>query len=103
MIEHPCSTVFMKIFSTFDNKVLTQCQYYSGYLPVEHIIALRRLKFLNALKFSPCSIIRALYDLSGQCELERLAAFYSVSLQSLLLKSHDIITKYLENYVNSIS
>ena len=90
----------MKLFNTFDNKIVVQCQFYTGYLPVEHIIAIRKLNFVETLKFSPCSLLRALHDLSDQDELSRLAATYGVPLQSPLLKPNDIISDYFARCAN---
>ena len=64
IIEHPWSRVIMSLFGSFDNKIVTQCQFYSQYLQAEHLINLRKSKFLQSLKTSPCSMLRALYDRS---------------------------------------
>jgi len=102
-IEHPWSRVFMKVFNTFNNKIVTQCQFYTGYLPVEHIIAIRKLKFVQSLKFSPCFLLRALHDLSGQEELSRLSCTYGASVETLLLNPNDIISDHFVTYANTLS
>ena len=52
-LEHPWSRVFMKLFTTFNEDIIHQCQYFTDYMPLEHIIFLKKFNFLNALKFSP--------------------------------------------------
>ena len=93
----------MKLFNTFNSKTVTQCQFYTGYLPVEHIIAIRKLKFVESLKFSPCSILRTLHDLSGREELSRIASTYGASVESMLLNPNDIISEHFVTYVNALS
>jgi hypothetical protein len=103
IIEHPWSRVFMRLFGSFDSKIVTQCQFYTGYLPVEHLINLRRATFLISLKLSPCSLLRALYELSAQHELLGLANLYKVSANDFVFNSHDVIKDHFKNYVNSIT
>ena len=68
-IEHPWSRVFMKIFSTFDAKIVTECQTYTGYTTVEQLARCRKNKFVNLLLYSPNYIIRTLFKaLSEQLE-----------------------------------
>ena len=102
-IEHPWSRVFMRLFGSWDNKIVAQCQFYTNYLPLEHLINLRRSTFLLSLKSSPCSILRALYELSANDDLSHLADAYSVSAHDFLLNPHVVINNYFVTYVNSIS
>ena len=62
IIEHPWSKVFMKLFSTFDSKIVKECQYYTGYASVEDMARLRKVKFMRTLPMSPCLIVRTLSD-----------------------------------------
>ncbi len=93
----------MKIFNTFETEFITQCKFYTVYLPVEHVVALHKINFLDSLKLSPCYILRALFDLSGSGELSQLVASYNVSTQSLVLDSSGIINDYFANCVNAIT
>jgi hypothetical protein len=65
-IEHPWSRVFMKIFSTFDVKIVADCQSYIGYTTVEQLACFRKNKFVNLLPDSPNSIIRTLYKVLSE-------------------------------------
>ena len=102
-IEHPWSRVFMRLFGSWDNKIVAQCQFYTNYLPLEHLINLRRSTFLLSLKSSPWSILRALYELSANDDLSHLADAYSVSVPDFLLNSRVVINDHFATYVNSIS
>ena len=93
----------MRLFGSWDNKIVAQCQFYTNYLPLEHLINLRRSTFLLSLKSSPCSILRALYELSANDDLSHLADAYSVSAQDFLLNPRLVINDYFVTYVNSIS
>ena len=61
------------------------------------------LTFLQSLKSSPCSILRALYVLSANDELSHLADVYSISVQEFHLNSQVVINDYFVNYVNSLT
>ena len=41
---------FMKIFATYNNDVIRNCQFYSGHLPLAYLIDLRKINFLTNLK-----------------------------------------------------
>jgi hypothetical protein len=103
IIEHPWSMVFARLFGSFDHKIVTQCQFYSNYLPVEHLINIRKSRFLQSLKLSPCSILRTLYEISAADELSHLADAYSISMHDFCFNSQDAINNHFVTYVNSIA
>ena len=37
-LEHSWSRIFMKIFQTFNTSIVKQCQFFTGVLPVKHLI-----------------------------------------------------------------
>ncbi len=49
-LSYVYNAIFSKLFSTFDQKVIEQCQFYMGILPLQYRIDLMRLNFLDALK-----------------------------------------------------
>ena len=63
VLEHPWSRVFMKLFWTFDNEVVRQCQYYTGFSTVERLARERKDKFVNLLPFCPSLVIRTMIDI----------------------------------------
>ena len=52
----------MKIFGTFDPTIVAECQVYTGFTTAEELVHCRRTKFLKLLPFSPCLLIRTLYN-----------------------------------------
>ena len=95
----------MRLFGSWDNKIVAQCQFYTNYLPLEHLINLRTSTFLLSLKSSPCSILRALYELSANDDISHLADayVYSVSAHDFLLNPRVVINNYFVTYVSSMS
>ena len=63
VLEHPWSRVFMKLFWTFDNEVIRQCQFYTGFSTVEHLARERKVKFGILLQNCPCLLIRTLNEI----------------------------------------
>ena len=60
-LEHPWSRVFMKLFSTFDAKTVLYCQYYTNFMPIEHLARLGKVNFVKALQHHSCDLLHALY------------------------------------------
>jgi len=79
-MERAYSQVFFKIFKTYDVKVIAQCQYFLGLLPLELKIIGRKLKFLNNVSFSASQTVRLL----GRNDSEYLSLItkYSINSQS---------------------
>ena len=82
-MEHPWSKVFMKIFSTFDAKSISLCQYYTGFLPIEYIALSRKTKFLKSLTSSSHWLMKVLGVLCAQDELTNIAVQYNTDVNEL--------------------
>jgi len=78
--EYTFQSVFCKIFKTFDKNVITQCQYYTGYLPGRLALDLIKLRFLNKLKTDTDSPPGFMMQVAGGEECCALEAKYSVNL-----------------------
>ena len=67
-LTYPFNSVYMKIFSTFNDAVITQCQFYCAQLPLSYQVDLRTLNFLDKLSNydcnSPASILFKLFGLT---------------------------------------
>ena len=48
-LEKVYSHAFMKIFKTFDKKIIEYCQFSMGYLPFKLLLACRRLDYIDGL------------------------------------------------------
>ena len=73
----------MKIFSTFDLKTVKNCQFFSGFLPVEHIITQRRVNFINSLRCNPNLLLRLIFEFTVTKELNSIASKYSMNAKRL--------------------
>ena len=51
-MDHPWNRSIMKVYSTFNNNIVRECQYYGGFLPVSFTIDIRRISFINKLQHS---------------------------------------------------
>jgi hypothetical protein len=79
-LSYPYNSAYMKLFNSFNNKIITLCQFYCGHLPLSHILDLRTLKFYAKLNFtnisSPASI---LYKWFGKSEFIDTACKYNIT------------------------
>ena len=49
-LNYPFNSIYCKLFSTFDKNVITQCQYFTGQLPLKYVLDLRFIIFLLSLQ-----------------------------------------------------
>ena len=82
-LEHPWTRVFMKTFTTFDSNTIIQCQFHTGFMPVEHLLRLRKVNFIKSLATSKNCIVQAVYTHAAMQELLSIANHYQVDLAVL--------------------
>ncbi len=75
-LEHPWSRAFMKIFNTFDNTIVVQCQLFTGVLPLRHQYTIRAMAFYANLKISENSLCREIFNSRGEKDVNELALRY---------------------------
>ena len=79
-LNYPFNSGFMKLFNTFDPKVIAQTQFYCGCLPFSYLLDSRILSFYSDLKVfdhqSPASI---LYFLFGENEWNETTVKYNIT------------------------
>ena len=82
-LNYPFNSGFMKLFNTFDPKIIIQTQFYSGYLPFAYLLDARILKFYSDLSVcdhqSPASI---LYLWFGDNEWNETAIKYNITKEN---------------------
>ena len=61
-VGHPWERTFMKLFSTFDNTVIKQCQFYTNVLPMYQYYAMRKISFLSNLPMTQNQVLQTLHD-----------------------------------------
>jgi len=77
-LSYPFNSVFMKLFKTFNAHTITQVQYYSGYLPLSHVINLRKLTFFYDLCYVDKSPASMLFKWLGWEEMAAILQQYSI-------------------------
>ena len=77
----------MKIFGTFSEHIVRECQLYTGFKSVEYMSMLRKVKFMRSLKDCPCLLMRSLYDVTAQSELQPIALKHGVDVAMLVNSS----------------
>ena len=77
------NSIYAKIFKTFDKLIIKQCQYYSGYLPFEYSLDLKRLQFLSSISQLEHSPACVMFNWFGVGELTSLKLRYKIPPQVL--------------------
>jgi len=81
-LSHAYNAVFFKIFKSFDNTVIKNCQYYTGYLPASYALDVGRAHFLLNMKTKPETIAGFLCGTVGKEEWSQLERVYSIDCMS---------------------
>ena len=77
-LSFPFCFIYTKLFATFDKSVIAQCQYYTGQLPLKHLLHLKFCNFLIGLKNIPNSSAKLLFDWLGNNEWQSIADQYDI-------------------------
>ena len=72
-LSHPYTMVFHKIFGTYSNSIISQCQFYTGNLPLDCLYKFRLMCFLKNLPTLSNNTCNYFYKMFG-CDLFRLVA-----------------------------
>ena len=94
VVEHPWSRISMKTFSTLDLETIRQCQYFTDFLPVEHLISARKVDFIKSLESSPHPVLQSLFKNSFNTELKAIASEYNVDMITLIKNSKRVMREY---------
>ena len=73
-LDHPLCRTFMKIFSTFDYKVIKQCQYFTNVLPIGYYYIIQKLTFINSLLLTNNAVMHTLYKTVAKGEISTYVA-----------------------------
>ena len=77
-LNFPFSSIYTKLFAVFDKSIISQCQYYTGQIPLKHLLHLKFLNFLIGLKNIKNSPAKLLFDWFGVNERESIAVQYDI-------------------------
>ena len=80
-LEHPFTMIFHKIFGTYSNIIISQCQYFTGWLPLCHLCKLRQLCFLKRIidLSNENAVCKFLCEAIVYRNFESIAAKYNVT------------------------
>ena len=92
---------FQSNITTFDADTILGYQFFSGYLPLEHVAKTRKVKFLTDMMSSRCYYIRSVVSLTGNEELNALPEFYAVDVPCVNKNCHEIALQSVETQVVS--
>ena len=92
-LGHPWERTFMKLFSTFDNSVIKQCQFYTNVLPTHHYYMMRKISFLQNLKITNNQVLQTLHDSFGNIKLQMLASMLACDAKTLTRTFRAVIRK----------
>ena len=96
-LNHPWDRTFNKIFKTFDQNTVRQCQLFSGSLTISQIYPLRVMSFLTGLLCSPNILLRQLYKVSESDEVIKIANLYECQSQIFIKNYRSIIINSFYN------
>ena len=63
----------MKLFSTFDNNIVKECQFYHGLLPIMYQYALRKMCFLLNLSMINNNLLNLIANTNNSIEISLIA------------------------------
>jgi exonuclease III len=92
-IDHPWCRTFMKLYWTFDNSVVRECQMYGGFLPLTYLICIKQMSFINKLFFTENAILIDLAIYNGTSEMNDIAKKYNSDSAIFRIKYSDIIRR----------
>jgi len=79
-LENSYALAFMKVFKTYDKKIVEQCQYYMGQLPIELKIINRQSNFFAKLNKSFSNLCKCINKCND--EYMNLCDSYNLSLSA---------------------
>ena len=100
-LEHPWTRAFMKVFNTFDGRVVRQCQFFTGVLPLCHQYSLRAMDFFAKLEHIENITCREILLSRGKAEIEKLAAKYGCETHVFISRYRTVIYEHFRTEVDT--
>ena len=98
-IDHPMERSFMKVYQTFDKRIIRQCQYYGSHLPTSLSVDLKRCRFLKKLLFIQNNLLFFISQVLGKNEWVEIAERYSSRVDMFYYNFHNIIYERFQKEV----
>ena len=90
-LDHPWCRTFMKIFTTFDNTVIKQCQYFTSVLPIGYYYLIHKVTSIKNLLFTNNVMILTLYNTVAKSEISTCAVKFKCEEQNFNWKYRSIV------------
>jgi hypothetical protein len=96
------NAIFVKLFSTFKRDIIEQCQFYTGFLPLQYLYDLMRMNFLVTLNSDFVSPAITIFNLCGFDELLSLYSKYGVSVKCNHASRERAVWQSFADYINTL-
>ena len=87
--EHEGNT--LSIFKTFDKRVIAECQWHFGHLPLSFDIDLKRMNFLHKLLSMEQSPAHLILKLVAENDLTLLCNKYNIKINAMCFKRKEAV------------
>ena len=98
-IDHPWDRTFMKMFSTFDHKIVKDCQCYGGFLPISLTIDIGRIAFIKKLFLIDNNLLRFVGETFGSFELTETLNRYDIHSDKDTIDYRNAIHNYFRREI----
>jgi exonuclease III len=94
------NAIFVKVFSTFDRKIIEQCQFYTGILPLQYKYDLMRINFLFTLSNNYVSPANIIFHLFGFHDLVSLCTQYAITYDASPASREHAVWQRYSDYIS---
>ena len=84
-IAHSHFRLFAKLFHTFNKEIVDQCMYYMNCLPLQYVIDLRVMKFLDKIARCNNVVLNMLYRVFGEEAILKVQERHNIARRSVIM------------------
>jgi len=101
-VSYPYNAAFMKIFKTFEKKIIYQCQFYCSCLPLHYLIDLNTLNFYSKMRKFTSKPASILYNWFGNDDRLKINRRYDISDAENSFKIKDKIWQCFTDFIKTV-
>lgn len=98
-LNHPWDSTFMKIYGTFDIRIVQQCQNFGGFLPISQTADLKRCEFLRKIPLTKNQLVCSVSDLFKHKDIADMANRYNATVDVFVHNFKNVIHKQFADAV----
>ena len=102
-LSYVYNAIFVKLFSTFKRDIIEQCQFYTGFLPLQYRYDLMRLNFLFTLNSNVVSPANTIFKLLGVEDLSLLCKKYGIHMNLGFPNSSRAVWQHFSVYIDNLN